>query len=253
MKAYILALTGEPRNHELIPTLKSAGVEISIVSGTTVERAKKHLQEIQAPRRRGNQLNDFERACAYGHLKMQIEAYSEGGDWNLFLEDDAVLEKNSLEQFLGGVHKFPNGIILLGVCGGLAYKRSVNLELGLFRLVENMFNGSHAYIADRDSIRNVIKSSWDLPNYADRFPRPRKTKMYVCYPFTAFQMKDNSPDISREAGIDSRGRLKKTLSLAFHDLRDLYTSHFLSGRTLGFLMNPTKARKFILRLPGCRD
>ena len=253
MKAYILALNGEPRNPDLIPSLVSAGVNFCIISGTTIENTKKYMQGINSPKRIGDQLNDYERACAYGHLKMQIEAYSRGDDWNLFLEDDAVLEKNSFEKILGEVNQLPKGITLLGVCGGLAYRKPFNLELGLFKLVENMFNGSHAYIADRVTIREVMKSSWDLPDYADRFPRPRSIKMFVVYPFAAFQLKENSPDISREAGIDSRGRLRKFFGLAFHDLKDLHSSHFLSGRTLGFLLSHFRLSNFFLRLPGCRD
>jgi len=253
MKAYILALNGEPRNPDLIPSLVFAGLNVCIISGTTIESAKKYLQGINSSKRRGGQLNDYERACAYGHLKMQTEAYSQGDDWNLFLEDDAVLDKNLFEKILGAVNQLPSGITLLGVCGGLAYRRPFNIELGLFKLVENMFNGSHAYIADRVTIGEVIKSSWDLPNYADRFPRPRRTKMFVLYPFVAFQMKENSPVISRAAGIDSRGRLKKTLSLAFYDLKDLRKAGFLSGRTLGFLLSRFRTRNFFLRLPGCRD
>ena len=253
MKAYILALNGEPRNHDLIPTLESAGVKVCIISGTTVEKTKEHLRGIPIPRRGGNRLNDFERACAYGHLKMQMEAFSQGEDWNLFLEDDAVLEKESFENLLSKLSSLPKGLTQLGVCGGLAYTKPFNAELKLFRLVENMFNGSHAYIADRDSIEEVIQRSWDLPDYADRFPRPRKIKMFVLFPFVAYQMKDNAPTISREDGMDSRGRLRKTLSLVFHDIKDLRESHFLSGRTLGYLMSQPKSRKYLLRLPGCRD
>lgn len=253
MKAYILALDGEPRNHELIPTLKSAGVNVCIISGTTVESAKEHLRGISILRRERNQLNDFERACAYGHLKMQREAFSQGEDWNLFLEDDAVLDKESFENLISKLSELPKGLTLLGVCGGLAYKKPFNRELNLFRLVENMFNGSHAYIADRDSIGEVIKTSWNLPDYADRFPRPRKVKMFVLFPFVALQMKENVPIISREDGMDSRGRLRKTLSLFFYDIKDFRESHFLSGRTLGYLTSQSKSRKYFLRLPGCRD
>jgi len=253
MNAYILALNGEPRNHNLIPTLESAGVNVCIVSGTTVESAKEHLREIPISRRRGKHLNDFERACAYGHLKMQMKAFSQGEDWNLFLEDDAVLDKESFEDLLNKVAKLPKGFTLLGVCGGLAYKKPFNEELKLFRLFENAFNGSHAYIADRDSIREVIQKSRDLPDYADRFPRPRKIKMFVQFPFVALQMKENVPIISREDGMDSRGSLRKTLSLVFHDIRDLCETHFLSGRTLGYLMSSPKSRKYLLKLPGCRD
>lgn len=253
MKAYILALNGEPRNHDLIPTLESAGVNVCIISGTTVDSAKEHLRGIPIPRRKGNQLNDFERACAYGHLKMQMEAFSQGEKWNLFLEDDAILHKESFEILISNLSKLPEGLTLLGVCGGLAYKKPFNRELSLFRLVENMFNGSHAYIADRDSLREVIQTSWDLPDYADRFPRPRKIKMFVVFPFVAFQMKENVPIISREDGMDSRGRLRKTMSLLFHDINDFRESHFLSGRTLGYLTSKSKSRKHFLRLPGCRD
>ena len=253
MKAYILALNGEPRNHDLIPTLESAGVNVCIISGTTVESAKEHLRGIPIPRRKGNQLNDFERACAYGHLKMQIEAFSQGENWNLFLEDDAVLDKESFENLLSESSKLPKGLTLLGVCGGLAYKKPFNGELKLFRLVENMFNGSHAYIVDRDSIGEMIQKNWDLTNYADRFPRPRKIKSFVLFPFVAFQMKENAPIIAREDGMDSRGRFRKILSLVFHDIKDLRESHFLSGRTLGYLMSQPKPKKYFLRLPGCRD
>lgn len=233
--------------------LESAGVSVCIISGTTVESAKEHLQAIPSSRRKRNQLNEAERACAYGHLKMLMEAYSQGEDWNLFLEDDAVLNIKAFENLLSNVNKLPKGLTLLGVCGGLSYKKPFNRELKLFRIVENMFNGSHAYIADRDSIKEIIQKSWDLPDYADRFPRPRKTKLYVSFPFVAFQMKENTPIIAREHGIDSRGRLRKTLSLVFYDLRDLRNSHFLGGRTFGYLMNNPKPGKYFLKLPGCRD
>lgn len=253
MNAYVLALNGEPRNHELIPTLESAGVKVCIVSGTTPERAKEHMDGIQFPRRRGSHLNDLERACAYGHLRMQMQAHSEGGDWNLFLEDDADLHRESFVKLLSTLTHLPKGLILLGVCGGLAFKKPINQELNLFRLVENMFNGSHAYMADRGTIKKTIESNWDLPDYADRFPRPRKVKTFVLFPFVAFQMKENVPVITRTAGMDSRRRFRKILSLVFYDIKDLHASRFLSGRTLGFLMSKPKQRRYLIKLPGCRD
>ncbi len=253
MKAYILSVDGSVRSPLLIETLEYFGIEVHITSGSTPEKALKYVEAHPRGKFRSAKLNEYELACAYGHLQMHQVSLSNRDERAFFFEDDAHLDIDLFESFLESLSGIPTGLTLLGTCGGIAWKASRLKKLSLFQVFGNAVSGSHAYLADRNSIEMMVSKEKNLPNYADGFPRPRGLSLYVRYPFVAFQIKENSPIILRESGQDSRSGFRRKIAWMYHDSVEFYKFGFFGGRYIESVIEQSIARKLLFKLPGCRD
>jgi hypothetical protein len=195
INAYILSLDGKPRNEELIPQLHSIGVTTILISGTTVDRTQTYLRSAHRSKIRSAKMNKFELACAFGHNEMYRRALERHDDFALFFEDDAIIKTDELRNFLVKLPKFSKKIIMLGSCGGVAFRKSKKSIPGVHKILENMVSGSHAYLADEGAIKILYGKSKSLNNFADRFPRKRSVKLLITYPFISYQIKGISTEI----------------------------------------------------------
>jgi GR25 family glycosyltransferase involved in LPS biosynthesis len=253
MKAYILSVDGSVRSPSLLKTLENFGIEIHVTSGSTPDKAREYVEAHPRSKFKSASLNEYELACAYGHSLMHQESLNSGDEWAFFFEDDADLNVALFEVFLGSLSSMPKGLILLGTCGGIAWRASRFENLGLFRVFGNAVSGSHAYLADRESIEMMVEKEKNLPNYADGFARPRGLQLYVRYPFVAYQIKDNNPIILRESGQDSRNKFKRKIAWLYHDCIEFYKFGFTGGRYVESIVNKRIVKKLLFKLPGCRD
>lgn len=197
--------------------------------------------------------NPYEFACAYGHKRMYEMAILNGDERALFFEDDATLDEILFESLITSLKVLPTGVILLGACGGLAWKAKSKGDLNLLRIVENAFSGSHAYIMDRKTIEYLYVQSIRLTDHGDRFRRARKTKLYVTFPYVGFQLKDNNPIIIRADGTDARSLFRRRIAWFFYDIIDLIKFKFLGGRFLSSLKDSSLVHLQMTKIPGCRD
>jgi hypothetical protein len=253
ISAYILSLDGKPRNQELVPQLQSIGVTTILISGTTVDKSETYLHSVNRSRIRSAKMNKFELACAYGHHEMYRRALEAHEVVAFFFEDDAVIDAEELRSFLEKLPKISKRIILLGSCGGVAFRKSLRLMPGVHRILENMVSGSHAYLADEAAIKILYARSKSLNNFADRFPRNRSVKLLVTYPFISHQIKGIPPEITREDGLDNRSNFIRILAQIMYDFIDYLKFGFLSGRAINNLIKKEIFLRYFIHLPGCRD
>jgi len=253
MKAYILSVDGTIRSPSLLQTLESFGIEVHVTSGSTPDKALKYVEVNPRSKFKSAKLNEYELACAYGHLQMHQESLSSGDQKAFFFEDDAYLNVDLFGSFLRSLSAMPKGLILLGTCGGIAWKASRFENLSLFRVFGNAVSGSHAYLADRNSIEMMVGKEKNLLNYADKFARPRSLDLYVRYPFVAFQIKENNPIILRESGQDTRSKLRREIAWLYHDCVEFYKFGFAGGRYIESVIKKSVVRRLVFKLPGCRD
>lgn len=253
ISAYILSLDGKPRNQELVPQLESIGVTTILISGTTVDKTETYLHSVKRSRIRSAQMNKFELACAYGHHEMYRRALERNDVMALFFEDDAVIKTDELRSFLEKRPEISKRIIMLGSCGGVAFRKPLRLMPGVHRILENMVSGSHAYLADEAAIKILYGRSKSLNNFADRFPRKRSVKLLVTYPFISHQTKGIPSEITREDGLDNRSDFIRLLSQIMYDFIDYLKFGFLSGRAINILRKKKIFLRYFINLPGCRD
>jgi hypothetical protein len=253
MRAYVLSLEGVPRSEILIETLVSFGIEVIIVSGTTVNKAQEHLRVAKKRYRLSASMNSYEIASAFGHHEMYRRSILNNDDYALFFEDDAIFDLEKFTFFIRNVKGFPKGIVLLGSCGGYAWNSNNENPLNTYRVIENMISGSHAYLADKETILMLFNKTKYLTNFADRFPRTRKHNLYVMYPFAAYQLKNAIPDIQRESGADTRGQKRRVISKIIYDIIDFAKFGYIGGRSMANFVDIKFFKKKVIVLPGCRD
>ena len=91
IKAYVLAMSGIPRNPNLIEQLEQH-MRVEIISGIDSRNNPESLEVISFPVTKftlNRELTLTERACTQGHRDMILRAYEDGPKVALFLEDDA--------------------------------------------------------------------------------------------------------------------------------------------------------------------
>lgn len=109
-KAYVLAMSGIPRNPNLIRELKKQ-MPVEIVSGIDAINSPEFLEKIFFPVTKltlNRELTVTEQACTQGHREMILRAGEDSCSIAIFLEDDAgipvgfdfelLLERLSIEQ-----------------------------------------------------------------------------------------------------------------------------------------------------------
>lgn len=92
-KAYVLAMSGIPRNPNLIRALEKH-MSVEIISGIDPRNSPESLEEITFPVTRltlNRELTLTERACSQGHRDMILRAYEDCPSIALFLEDDVEI------------------------------------------------------------------------------------------------------------------------------------------------------------------
>lgn len=263
INAYVLSLNKEPRNEQLIPNLISADIKVNLLTGITPESAN-NLPNINERRKftldrlKSQSMNGFELACALGHHKMYEQSILKNDSCAFFFEDDAVLNLSEFLDFVSKVKYLPSGIFLLGACGGAAWRKPLNVlegnrQTAIYKVVENIVGGSHAYFADRNVISNLYKKSINLRSVSDKYPRSRKVRLYVVFPYVSTQQKNPIVLIHRDQNLKQRSFILVLVTSIVQDILDLAKFGFLSGRSLFFFSKFGFLKKIIILLPGCRD
>jgi hypothetical protein len=250
--AYILSVENTPRSRTLISTLTKFQIPFTIVTGATPQLAEKYFNEYGVNKGRVK-LTAQELACTFGHRKMYQLAIQENVDTGLFFEDDAILNEDSFRRLFNKLRKTPRGILLLGTCGGWAHKKQIfnfGVDDSVYDVFATMITGSHAYIADKESIYRLFEGTEGLPKLADQFNRDKSTRLMVTLPFIALQEGLDQSYI-HNTHVASTLFIRRLLSSIHSDLQEYVLQKNVGSRVFRLKEFELIISQFLTKLPGC--
>lgn len=252
VKAFVLSPDQKMRSSELLPTLTTMGISFEIVDGSSVKDTLLYLAKRTSKISSRCMFTDEQLACTYGHMLMHECAVASDVEWAIFLENDATLDPILLGAILENLPNLPDGIIMLGSCGGWSFKKSCTdfSRIKLHKVFNSAVTGSHAYMIKASLLPEIIASECDLVSLADEFIRP-SLPMYITLPFVSFQEGFTASEIPLPSGALHKGRLRACVSSLRADLSDLRRINRIGNRFLRLSFLQDFVSKFFLNLPGC--
>jgi hypothetical protein len=255
VKAFILSIDGEVRSSSLIPALDELSFPYEIVKNGNVSDALDFWKENGSESYKRRDLTDNQRSCTYGHRLMYESSMRDRGDWDyfLFLEDDVILDINLARLLFANKWLFSPPFVLLGSCGGWAYRRHKTLgkTTSCFKVFSDSICGSHAYVANRVGVDALFRGTQSLDRLADAFFRVPRIPMHIVFPFVAFQEGLSQSTIPLHSGDGSRKFFRRFLSSLFNDLLDFFYYSKFGIRVLRLSELERFFLIFLKKLPGC--
>ena len=256
-KVFILSMTQYPRNADLTKQLTKMGINYDVVSGANPKTCTDHLKRIGAQGIRRALMTPEQMACTFGHYLMYEKALESNSEFNIFLEEDCVLDSQLFNKFLNERSLLNENFIMLGACGGFARLKSYRIgEFRVMKTVADSLNGSHAYFLNRRVLKEFLRGAYEVTSLPDTFQR-KSTKQMIILPYIATQMKDGITTIPLKINSQKSGRKfalqRKLLSSLKLDLLDRVRTGTFGGRVLR--LNETRRifSLFYRSLPGCTD
>ena len=252
IKAYILSPDRQMRNPDLIPTLGHLRIPFEIIDKSSVPNTLEYLSKQNKTQNKDLPFTIQQLACTYGHYLMHQEALRGTAEWALFFENDATIDLDLLILLLDSVEMLPNGLILLGTCGGWARKsRTVELgELAIHKVFNSAVTGSHAYLIKASFLNQFIKVEKDLSSLADEFIR-EALPMFVTKPFVSYQEGFTPSEIPLKSSTSKGSSLRRISSAMVADWKDYPRLGRFGNRLLRLEFFERLLSNVLLKLNGC--
>ena len=252
--ALILCADDRPRNPKLEQDLIDLGISYELVTGSTPATARIHYEELYDSKLPYSVMSDEQLAGTYGHLLMFKRAKSIGATHTILFEDDCVIELQGFRKLLENVNHLPDGILLLGACGGFVRrKKYTGGELEWRKGVGDTIAGSHCYLVKNDFIDMMIEHALHLQMLADSFHRDPKVPLLVSSKYSAWQMKDAKSFIPLMQSGQSKNPVRQLISSAKDDIMDRINFGVWGGRVLRLRFLESLVSILFAKLPGCKD
>jgi hypothetical protein len=255
VKAFILSINGDVRSSSLISALEELSLPFEIVKNGNVSDALDFWKSNGGQSYRRRDITNNQRSCTFGHRLMYETSKRDHGDWDyfLFLEDDVVLDIYSTRLLFSDKWQFSPPFMLLGSCGGWAYRRQKALgkTTSCLKVFSDSICGSHAYVANRVGVDALLLGTKSLDRLTDAFFRVPRIPMHVLFPFAAFQEGLSDSTIPLHSGDGSRKFFRRFLSSLYDDFLDLFYYSKFGIRVLRLPELEKFFMIFLKRLPGC--
>jgi len=251
-KAYILSPDRRMRNPDLIPTLEHLKIPIQIIDKSSVPNTLEYLSKQNKTQTKDSPFTIQQLACTYGHYLMHQEALRGMDEWALFFENDATIDSDLLIHLLDSVEMLPNGLILLGSCGGWARKKqTIELsELTIHKVFNSAVTGSHAYLIKTGLLKQFTGVEKNLTSLADEFIR-EALPMFVTKPFVSYQEGFTPSEIPLKSSASKGSSLRRIASAIFADLRDYPRLGRFGNRLLRLEFFERLFSNILMKLDGC--
>ncbi len=255
VKAFILSIDGDVRSSSLIPALEELSLTYEVVKNGKVSDALDFWKVNGSQSYKRRDITNNQRSCTYGHRLMYESSMRDQGNWDyfLFLEDDVVLDVNLTRLLFANKWKFSPPFVLLGSCGGWAYRhqKALGETTSCFKVFSDSICGSHAYVANHVGVEALLLGTQSLDRLPDAFFRVPRIPMHVVFPFVAFQEGLSESTIPLNSGDGSRKFFRRFLSSLYDDILDLFYYSKFGIRVLRLSELESFFIVFLKKLPGC--
>ena len=188
---YIISVRGARNCDRLQAELvRSFGVDPKVLWGTTPQDLPCFSRDFHFHPGRSRNMSCREVAAAISHSRARKIAYTEGSDWNIFLEDDSEFIQINDSNFVSNLARLPEErgvfIHLFPEQNGILASSDF---IGMYSIKKNP-DYANAYALNREALRILIKNSKgdylslaDWPDFPRRILRLATNQSIFRHPF----------------------------------------------------------------------
>lgn len=231
---YIISVQGARNCDKLQAELvRNFGVEPKVLWGTTPQNLPCFSSDLHMHPGRSRSMSCREVAAATSHSRARTIAYTEGADWNIFLEDDSEFIQINFPNFLSNLARLPEErgvfIHLFPEQNGVL---AISDFIGMYSIKKNP-DYANAYALNREALRILIKNSKDdylsladWPDFPRRILRLATTQSIFRHPFESHSSSLIATGRLELQGKKSSFRIKyRSKQLAFKFIRRFFAKY----------------------------